>query len=133
VVDLINQRNTVETTRLVPSGEKMRAAIADIIKSAYEDGDTGAVYHAGHVQEKMLVGRLFAVKFLQTNLDSDYDIAIENMANSLKGEIQDLDRKLQNPKLRDMLKAFEYAHTGYVQAMRDIIVEKITSSKIPLM
>lgn len=127
VVDLINQRNKVDTTRLVPNGEKMRAAIADIIESAYEDGDAEAAYHAGHVQEKMLVGRLFVVKFLQTNLDSDYDIAVENMTNSLKREIQDLDSNLQSPKRRDMLKTFEDAHTGYVQAMRDIhdlIVER---------
>lgn len=127
VVDLINQRNIIETTLLVPYGEQMRAAIEDIIESAYQDGDAEAAYHASHVQEKMLVGRLFVAKFLQSNRDHDYEVAIENMQHELKKEISDIDQELNNPKHRDRLQAFEDAHNGYVTSMHDIhnlIVER---------
>lgn len=120
VVDLINQRNAVEKDRLVPSGEKMRTLIDGIIESAYQDGDADAAYYASHVQKKMLMGRLYVVKFLQTNLDSDFEVAIENMQNSLKGEIEDLDLNLENPQRRNMLKEFNDAHKAYIQAMHDI-------------
>jgi methyl-accepting chemotaxis protein len=127
VVGLINQRNVVYDSRLVPNGEKMRVVIDDIIESAYLDGDSEAAYHASHVQEKMLLGRLFVVKFLQTNLSNDFEVAIENMGTSLASEIENLDSNLQNPKRRNMLKEFVDAHKGYVQAIHDIhtlIVER---------
>lgn len=120
VVELINQREVVYDSRLVPNGEKMRVVIDNIIESAYLDGDSEAVYQASHVQEKMLLGRLFVVKFLQTNLNSDFEVAIENMDMSLAAEIEDLDSNLQNPKRRDMLKEFANAHKAYIQAMQDI-------------
>ncbi|MCK8082118.1 MULTISPECIES: methyl-accepting chemotaxis protein [unclassified Vibrio] len=119
-VDLIVERKILYDSRLVPNGERMRVAIDDIIKSAYQDGDSEAAYHAGHVQQKMLIGRLFVVKFLQSNLSSDFEIAIKNMQVLVSEEIEDLNGKLQNPKLRVLFKEFSDAHEAYVQDMRDI-------------
>ena len=119
-VDLIVERKILYDSRLVPNGERMRVAIDDIIKSAYQDGDSEAAYHAGHVQQKMLIGRLFVVKFLQSNLSSDFEIAIKNMQVFVSEEIEDLNGKLQNPKLRVLFKEFSDAHEAYVQDMRDI-------------
>ncbi len=120
VVDRINRRNVVNDTQLVPNGEKMKDSIAEIIKTAYQDGDSEAVYHAGHVQEKMLVGRLFVVKFLQSNSTKDFEIAELNMAKELAGEIEDLNQNLQNSGRRALLAEFKQAHKSYVQAMHDI-------------
>ncbi|WP_060980570.1 HAMP domain-containing methyl-accepting chemotaxis protein [Vibrio splendidus] len=120
VINLITQRNMVHDSSLVPNGEKMRAAIEDIIESAYQDNDYEAVFHAGHIQEKMLAGRLFVVKFLQSNLASDFDVALKNMEVSLSEEIEDLDGNLQNSKRRALLQEFVDAHKGYVQDMNAI-------------
>jgi methyl-accepting chemotaxis protein len=60
------------------------------------------------------------VKFLQSNLASDFDIALKNMEVSLSEEIEDLDDNLQNPKRRALLQEFVDAQKGYVQDMRTI-------------
>ncbi|KOO09800.1 hypothetical protein AKJ18_37520, partial [Vibrio xuii] len=98
-----------------------------IIELAYQDGDVEAAYYAGLVQEKMLVGRLYVVKFLQTNLLSDFDVAVENMEKSVKEEMRILDTSLQNPKRRDLYQEFARAHGDYLMAMadiRDLIVKR---------
>ncbi len=68
----------------------------------------------------MLLGRLNVVKFLQTNLDSDFDKAIYNMETDLKGDIEALDSNLQNTQRRAMLREFVSAYQDYVKAMHDI-------------
>lgn len=120
VVALINQRNMINDTQLVPNGETMKSVIEEIIKSAYQDGDSEASYHAGHVQEKMLVGRLFVAKFLQSNTESDYDVAIVNMKNELANEVEDLDTYVKDSERRDLLTQFNQAHANYIKAMHDI-------------
>ncbi|MDB1122699.1 HAMP domain-containing methyl-accepting chemotaxis protein [Vibrio algarum] len=120
VVDLVNKRDIINSTTLVPSGEKMTLLINDIIESAYQDGDSDAAYHAGHVQNKMLTGRLFVVKFLQSNNENDFQVALKNMETELNNEIVDLDKNLQNSGRRDILGEFKQAHTDYIKAMSDI-------------
>lgn len=126
VVALTDQRNTLETTRLVPNGEKMLAAIHKIMASAYQDGDVEAAYQAANVLEKMLVGRLFVVKFLDTSLQEDFELAVENMDVLLKPELKEVDTLLQNPKRRSLLTEFVQSHDDYLLAMneiRNLIVE----------
>ncbi|OHY95644.1 hypothetical protein BI375_12835 [Vibrio rotiferianus] len=120
VVNLIGQRNIVHDSRLVPNGERMRLAIDEIIESAYQDGDYQAAYHAGHVQKKMLAGRLFVVKFLQSNLSSDFDEAVRNMEVSLAREVEDLNDSLENPKRKALLNEFVDANKDYIHDMIEI-------------
>ncbi len=120
VVGLVNQRNDVHDRLLIPSGEKMRDAIAAIIQSAYDDGNTEAVYEAGHTQKAMMMGRLFVAKFLQTNQQSDFNIAIDNMDKAIKEEIEDLTNTLQDPQRKQLLSEFSTAHNEYVSAMNQI-------------
>lgn len=120
VIKLIHQRNAVNDTRLVPSGEKMRRIIDEIIESSNDDWDSETVYHAGNVQEKMLVGRLFVVKFLQSNKESDFKVAVSNMKDVLSKEIEELYRRIDHTERRELLKEFEAAHQAYLLALHDI-------------
>lgn len=120
VVRLVELRNNVHDSRLVPNGEKMRMAIEDIIESAYQDGDYNAAYHAAHVQEKMLLGRLFVVKFLQSNLNSDFEDATKNMELLVAREVEDLNELLQSPQRRALFKEFTNAHKAYIHDLVEI-------------
>ncbi|WP_165312953.1 methyl-accepting chemotaxis protein [Vibrio ziniensis] len=126
VVELVNQRNDVHDKQLVPNGDAMKVAIEAIIKSAYEDGNTDAVYEAGDTQKAMLMGRLFVAKFLQTNRKEDYDVAVQNMDVSMKKEIDDLTNTLQDPERKRLFSEFSHAHSQYVAAMQEIyrLIEK---------
>ena len=120
VVQLIAKRNVVVNEQLVPHGEKMRTLIADIIQSAYEDGDKDAAYEASHLQEKMFVGRLFAIKFLQSNSNEDFQVAVDNMGKSLLEKESELDKFLSTPRLRGLLVDFKEANIQYIKDMHQI-------------
>jgi len=120
VIQLIEKRNIIVNDKLVPHGEQMRTIIADIIQSAYEDGDKDAAYDASHVQEKMLVGRLFVVKFLQSNSNEDFQVAIKNMEKALSEQVSDFKKLLSNPSQIDLLAEFEAAHVEYIKDMHQI-------------
>lgn len=130
VVGLVNQQDIIAQSQLVPDGETMRKTIEQILESAYQDGDAEAAYHAAHVQEKMLVGRLFVAKFLQSNLNSDFEMAIQNMELTLNDEIADMHKNLQNPGRIELLDQFETAHKSYVKAMKDIHALIVKSNTI---
>ena len=120
VVQLIDKRNVIVNEKLTPHGESMRASIANIIQSAYEDEDKDAAYHASHVQEKMLVGRLFVVKFLQSNSNEDFQVAVDNMERELLEEVSDLDKQLSNPQRRSLLANFKEKNIEYIKSMHQI-------------
>ncbi|EOG7687134.1 methyl-accepting chemotaxis protein, partial [Vibrio cholerae] len=120
VVKLIAHRNEIELTRLAPSGEKMLSLVDKIIESSYENGNSQTVYHAGHVRNKLLMGRLYVTKFLHSNLPTDFDVARENLVRVVAKEIQDFENGLQNPEQRATLISLHKAHGDYVLAMEEI-------------
>ncbi|WED23623.1 methyl-accepting chemotaxis protein [Vibrio sp. JC009] len=120
VVTLINKRNIVNDTQLLPNGEKMRKIINEIIESAHHDGNSEVSYHAGHVQKKMLTGSLFLVKFLQTNSQADFEVANINMSREVGIEIKKLIHHLKDSRRKSLLAEFQHAHSNYVLAMHDI-------------
>ncbi|MGR5145073.1 methyl-accepting chemotaxis protein [Photobacterium alginatilyticum] len=120
VVSLIEQRNRVVNEQLVPQGEVMRKAIADIIQSAYDDNDAETAYYASHVQEKLLFGRLYVSKFLSTNSAEEYTIALNAIDKKLGIEAAELKLHLQNPTRLNLLSQFIKAQQDYVNGLVDI-------------
>ncbi|WP_136484485.1 methyl-accepting chemotaxis protein [Vibrio sp. H11] len=120
VTRLIEQRNTAHDQRLVPSGEKMRRQIDNLIQSVYDDGNTEAAYDASQVQKVMLTGRLYVAKFLQTNSKQDFEQALANMDEAMKQVLPNLEKNLFTTQHLAMLSEFKQAHSAYVAEMRDI-------------
>jgi len=120
VVSLTEQHNRVLIDKLEPHGELMRKAIAEIIQSANDDNDAQAVYHAAHVQEKLLFGRLFVYKFLNSNTQENYSLAINAIENKLEEEAIELQQYLQNPIRQNLLSQFLQAQKGYVRGLKEI-------------
>ncbi len=120
VVALVAQRNQIYDGHLLPAGEAMSSTIANLIHSAYQNDDAEVATQASEVQEKILLGRLFVVKFLQANLDSDYQTALDHLGKNLKGDIEMLERDLQLTHYHSQLKEFEVANAAYIKALSDI-------------
>lgn len=120
VINLIRENDIVYSTVIVPKGNEMRSIIEEIIASAYENGNNEAVYHAGHIQDKMLVGRLYVMKYLQTNSREDFSISMQNMSNNLSNEIQDFNGNIQSSSLKDLLSRFKTAQSRYIKALNEI-------------
>ncbi|WP_351124915.1 methyl-accepting chemotaxis protein [Shewanella sp. T24-MNA-CIBAN-0130] len=120
VVSLTEQQNSVLNDQLVPQGEVMGKAIAAIIQSAYDDNDAKTIYHASHVQEKLLFGRLYVSKYLTSNSQQDYGVAINSIDTKLVEEATDLRQYLSNPTHQSLLAQFLTAHQNYMSGLNDI-------------
>ncbi|SIO95272.1 HAMP domain-containing methyl-accepting chemotaxis protein [Vibrio spartinae] len=119
VVELVRQRNALEK-QLGIYGQEMRESIAQIIQSAYQEGNATLTYNASQAQRAMLVGRLFVVKFLQSSQEEDFTIAITNMDAGLQDELSVLKQDLQGTPQQKLLNTFLKAHQDYLKDMRDI-------------
>lgn len=120
VVELFRQRNEQVSTRLDPSGLDMRKQMTDIIKSAYADDDAAAAFYAAQVQEHLLLGRLYVVKYLVTNSKADHDRANQELLVVMPPLIERLDQNLQSPVRRALLTEFKSQYSTYTAAFSDI-------------
>jgi len=120
VVKFMERRDDVVKNDLDPNGLAMRKAMSAIMDSAYADGDADATFYAGDVQESLLLARLYAVKYLNTNDQKDADRAHFELDNALTERAKKLDENLQNPQRRQHLAEFYEAKEKYAQALDEI-------------
>lgn len=100
VIELIKERDDLVYRQLNPKGLAMRKTLTEIITSAYKDGDPEAAYHAGRVQESLLLARLYASKYLDTNsiesfarFEQEIGINIDESLKGLQANLNDSNRK----------------------------------------
>jgi methyl-accepting chemotaxis protein len=121
---LMHQRDEINEKELVPLAENMGKLVASIIQRV---GDTDAAYYASYVQEKMYIGRLFVVKFLESNSDQDFNAAINNMKNILGEGVEELEDNLEDEDALILLNEFKASHQQYIKNMNtihELITEK---------
>jgi len=120
VIQGFNQRNEVVSKQLDPNGIKMRLLVTDIMESAYRDNDVDASYRAGQVQQHLILGRLYAVKYLVTNSDKDAKRAMKELVERMTPAVDDLDMQLQSPERREKLRELKAAHKAYIGAFEQV-------------
>jgi methyl-accepting chemotaxis protein len=120
VIRLFRERNTVVSTKLDPSGLAMRQALTEIMLSAHSDNDNTATFLAGVAQEHLLLGRLYATKYLVTNTKSDAERAEAELTSKLLPQIEELEKELQNPTRRKHLQELKDNFKQYIQALSDV-------------
>ncbi len=120
VVDFMKQRDELVFTQLDPNGLAMRKAVTDIMKSAYDSGDAEAAYYAGRLQEALLLGRLHATKYLNTNAPADKERALKELNEQVTGRAAELDAALQDPQRRVMFERFDNAFQLYRKTFENI-------------
>ena len=117
VAGLMRKRDDINNKILTPLGASMGKITASIIQRV---GDTEAAYYASYVQEKMYIGRLFVVKFLESNSDQDFKAAIENMEDILGEGVEELEDNLEDEDALALLEQFKEAHQQYIDNMHKI-------------
>lgn len=120
VIDDFNQRNEVVEKQLDPNGIKMRLLVTDIMASAYNDNDVDASYRAGIVQQHLLLGRLYAVKYLVTNSEKDAKRAMKELDSRLPEALEQLEMQLTNGERREKLRQLLIAHKAYLAAFKKV-------------
>ena len=120
VVELFRKRNEVVSKSLDPSGLSMRQQMTEIMQSAYNDNDASAAFFAARVQEHLLLGRLYVVKYLVTNSDADHQRATKELKELLPPLVEQLDADLQNPQRRAALATFQAQYSQYINAFDQV-------------
>ncbi len=109
------ERNDVVLNVLNPIGLEMRQNISNIMLSAYKDGDPVASYYAGALQEKLLLGRLYVIKYLNDNLEESIDRAKLELVDNFNSAYELLDKNLSNPRRRAMMEKAKTDMDIYVE------------------
>ncbi|MDD1780033.1 methyl-accepting chemotaxis protein [Enterovibrio sp. ZSDZ35] len=110
-------RNLVVQQDLDPNGLKMRQTMTKIIEDSAADREVDSLFYASQAQQNLLLGRLFAAKFLISNSDQDLNRSL-NELNDVIAPLNQLKRLLTSPEEREMVDAFSNAHLSYTSALQ---------------
>ena len=123
VADLQAQINALITETLNPLGTDMRDDISELMESAYRDQDITAAYYSGVSQQSLMLGRLYAERFLLSNDPSHATRSLSEFAtferslNTLIAELQNLTRHQTVISLREKLQTYRSAFEAVVETI----------------
>ncbi|MCK5665953.1 MAG: hypothetical protein KAI17_20835, partial [Thiotrichaceae bacterium] len=122
VIEFKAQRDNLVTKKMDPNGLLMRKNLTKIMKSAYDDKDPTAAYYAGRIQEHVLLARLFAAKFLQTNAAEDAKRFHKEMGPEIDHLAKTLEAGLENPVRKELFKAMLSARITYTKGFEEVYI-----------
>ncbi len=120
VVTNMRERNRLVYNVLNVKGPEIRKALSEIMKTAYEDDDSYAAYYAGLVQQHVMLGRLYASRFLVEN-DEDSVARVQKEIVSANQELERLVDNLENPVRRDLAAYVKQELAAYETAFNDVV------------
>jgi len=109
------QRNDLVNNRLNVLGPQTERALTSIMTSALTDGDTIAAYQAGVTLRNLLLGRLYANRFLIQNDDASVDRAMREFRD-MELNVEKLLAELQDPKRRELADRVKVLQDEYMAA-----------------
>ena len=120
VAELMARRDRLVRDSLDTAGLKMREALTGIAESALRDNDAQASALAGRVQERVLLARLGALRFLNTNDAASAARVRAELAEAAK-QLDGLDAALQNPERRQLLQQAREGTSAYGRIFADVV------------
>ncbi|QUI69431.1 methyl-accepting chemotaxis protein [Pseudoalteromonas sp. M8] len=126
IMALYGRRNTVVHDGLDKIGPQMRKNISQLIESSIDMDDFEGLAAATHMQEKLLLGRLFVTKFLVSNQLNDYNRAMDELKQEKMFLTQSKSR-FMNENAKNLLFDIEQSGERYLDGVRevqDIITER---------
>ena len=141
VVANMNRRHDIVNNILNMKGPLIEKNLSKVMDSAFKDGDATAAYHGGVAQKHLLLGRLYAFRFLVDNDDKSRQRVISEFAMTKEG-LETLMGELQNPERRrltqEAIQAIEEYQAGFGQVVdaihkRNSAVNDILDKNGPVM
>ncbi|MCP2669853.1 methyl-accepting chemotaxis protein [Maricaulaceae bacterium EIL42A08] len=106
--------------RLSANGPEIRTNLTNVIESAYADGDPEASYYAARAQERLLLGRFYAERFLVNNDSGSAQRSRAELA-AAREYVGTLLPLLQNPTRRELTQAADAGLEAYQSAFTDTV------------
>lgn len=101
VVVNMNKRHELVNDVLNIKGPFIEKSLSKVMKSAYEDGDAVSAYYGGVAQKHLLLGRLYAFRFLTDNDVKSRDRVVSEFQKT-EDELKKLLQSLENPTRRTL-------------------------------
>ncbi len=95
-------------------GPEMERSLTDILVSAEADGDTAAAFYSALVMRNLLLARLYIVKFLDDNEDSNVD-RVNLEITKMDENLNLLDASLENAERRSLMQDVISAREIYLE------------------
>ncbi|MEQ8396730.1 HAMP domain-containing methyl-accepting chemotaxis protein [Thalassobaculum sp.] len=119
VTALQDKRNEVVESVLNANGPKIRKNLSDVMETAYRDSDPLAAFYAGRAQESLMLGRLYAQKFLLTNEAEAFERTVAELSE-LDENYAELLSELQNPERRELVQGAREMTQAYVAGIKNV-------------
>jgi methyl-accepting chemotaxis protein len=128
LIDYRALRDEMLNVTLAKLGKTMEQEMTEILQTAREDGDMEAAYGTAEALRQLLLGRLYVVKFIDTNAEADFERAMTEF-RGLDESLVWLHNNIENPERKKLLADIELKEPQYVQAANELhalIVERNT-------
>jgi signal transduction histidine kinase/DNA-binding response OmpR family regulator/methyl-accepting chemotaxis protein len=120
VFAMMRRRDAVLQETLDPQGSRMRRNLTEIMVSAHEDKDLEAAYLAGRALERVLLGRLYVLKFLENNKDAEIERVRAELGSGFEQAFTEMEQAIQNPHRQTLLRDFSDARNMYIGGFEEI-------------
>lgn len=101
-VESIQAERNTQVAIMDRVGPSMESKLSEVMRSAFDDEDVTAAYYAGAALRSLMIGRLYAGKYLQNNKMSAVE-RFEAEFKELENQMIILDREVQNFGRRELL------------------------------
>ncbi len=141
VVANMNKRHEIVNNVLNVKGPLIEKSLSRVMESAFKDGDATAAYYAGEAQKHLLLGRLYAFRFLTDNDDKSQNRVISEFEMTKTG-MQKLLSTLENPERRRLaqlaIKAVDIYQDAFLKVVtaikdRNAAVTNVLDKNGPIM
>ncbi|HRF64261.1 MAG TPA: methyl-accepting chemotaxis protein, partial [Candidatus Competibacter sp.] len=122
----LTQQRREKVDRLSETGAVLRKTMSEIIELSAKSNDTEQAILAGKLQEQVLLGRLYMVKFLDSHEAKDYERALDELKTKAQEVADALWKKAAGSEIRALQERFKTLHGEYLTAMqivRDLVVQ----------
>ncbi len=120
VVVNMNKRHELVKSTLNVKGPFIEKSLSTVMDSAFKDGDATAAYYGGVAQKHLLLGRLYAFRYLTDNDDNSRQRVISEFAITKK-QLGTLLENLENPERRDLTNRVIQAVDDYIVVFKQVV------------
>ena len=117
---LHGEHDAIVKTVLDQLGPEMRKKVTSVMESAYRDNDLQAAFHAGKVQEHLMLARYYGRTYLLRNEANVRDRTLAELEAAQRATEQ-LFRELQNPARRGLAREVQADLESYTEAFAQTV------------
>ncbi len=120
VVANMNKRHEIVDGVMNVKGPFIEKSLSQVMETAYYDGDPESAYYAGQAQTHLLLGRLYAFRFLVDNDEASKERVIAEFEDT-KGKLQTLLDNLHSAERRQLTTDAIDAVDAYLAAFTQVV------------